>query len=89
MIYFGSPIKSNETDELEKLADKSVGKYTILKVDNNAETNSSCRKLSELGIITGKRVKIVINDKKGPLTVVVGNTKVAISRKIANNIYVN
>ncbi|MCS3900434.1 FeoA family protein [Methanococcus voltae] len=89
MIYFGSPYKSGESQKFERLADKNVGKYTILKVENNPETHTSCKKLNEMGLITGKMVKVVINDKKGPLTIVIGNTKVAISRKLANNIYVN
>lgn len=48
---------------------------------------SSCKRLSELGLVRGLKIRMIKNDV-GPIIISINCNKLAIGRCLSNNIYV-
>ncbi|WP_292459946.1 FeoA family protein [Methanothermococcus sp.] len=67
---------------MDNLLNKNPGTYTVVKI------NTPCKKLYELGIIPGSKITVISSNKRGPILVRIGNSKIAIGRGMAGAILV-
>ncbi|MEM0325525.1 MAG: FeoA family protein [Desulfurococcaceae archaeon] len=67
---------------LDKVEEGKV--VTVKGVNGEAWT----RRLYQMGVLPGSRVKVVFNRGRGPLVIQVGEAEISIGRSIAKNIVV-
>uniref|UniRef100_A9A797 FeoA family protein n=1 Tax=Methanococcus maripaludis (strain C6 / ATCC BAA-1332) TaxID=444158 RepID=A9A797_METM6 len=64
------------------ILNKKPGSYTVVKIEGHG------RKFYELGIIPGSVLTLLNIQNRGPITVRLGNSKIAIGRQLASSIFV-
>jgi len=79
--YFNNYYKNSSGDNVESLADKGPGIYTVVKI------TKPCSKFYQLGIVPGSKIIVISNDED-PIIARVGNCKIAIGRGLAKFIMV-